>query len=103
MTPPAIALAQLWRWAGCPPFALERVHFTGGDPVLPGVFQVGTASMASIAAAGLAAAELIGLRGGGAQTVGVDARAAAATFRSERARRPVRCVKLAEALSFSMV
>ena len=64
MTTPAIALAQLWRWAGCPPFALERVRFTGGDPILPGVFQVGTASMTSIAAAGLAAAELAQLRGG---------------------------------------
>jgi crotonobetainyl-CoA:carnitine CoA-transferase CaiB-like acyl-CoA transferase len=84
MTTPAIALAQLWRWAGCEPFALERVRFTGGDPVLPGVFQVGTASMASIAAAGLAAAELARLRGGREQTVDVDARAAAATFRSER-------------------
>ncbi len=84
MTPPALALAQLWRWAGCPPFALERVRFTGGDPILPGVFQVGTASMATIAAAGLAAAELAKLRGGGDQTVSVDARAAAATFRSER-------------------
>ncbi|HEY5726163.1 MAG TPA: CoA transferase, partial [Methylomirabilota bacterium] len=81
MTTPAIALAQVWRWAGCPPFALERVRFTGGDPILPGVFQVGTASMTSIAAAGLAAAELAQLRGAGPQTVRVDARAAAASFR----------------------
>lgn len=84
MTTPAIALAQLWRWAGCEPFALERVRFHGGDPVLPGIFQVGTAAMSSIAAAGLAAAELWRLRGGGEQTVDVDGRAAAATFRSER-------------------
>ena len=34
MTSPEIALAQLWRWAGCDPFALERVRFHGGDPVL---------------------------------------------------------------------
>ena len=84
MTTPAIALAQLWRWAGCAPFALERVRFHGGDPVLPGVFQVGTAAMSSIAASALAAAELGRLRGGPEQTVDVDARAAAATFRSER-------------------
>ena len=43
MTTPAIALAQLWRWAACDPFALERVRFHGGDPILPGVFQVGAA------------------------------------------------------------
>jgi crotonobetainyl-CoA:carnitine CoA-transferase CaiB-like acyl-CoA transferase len=84
VTSPAIALAQLWRWVGCDPFALESVRFQGGDPILPGIFQAGTASMASIAASALAAAELWRLRGGGAQTVDVDARAAAATFRSER-------------------
>jgi crotonobetainyl-CoA:carnitine CoA-transferase CaiB-like acyl-CoA transferase len=84
MTTPAIALAQLWRWAACDPFALERVRFHGGDPILPGVFQVGAAAMSSIAASALAAAELWRLRGGREQTVDVDARAAAATFRSER-------------------
>ena len=84
MTSPEIALAQLWRWAGCDPFALERVRFHGGDPVLPGIFQIGTAAQASIAASGLAAAELWKLKTGREQTVDVDARAAAASFRAER-------------------
>jgi len=84
MTSPEIALAQLWRWAGCDPFALERVRFHGGDPVLPGVFQIATAAQVSIAAAGLAAAELWKLRTGREQTVDVEARAAAASFRAER-------------------
>jgi len=76
MTSPEIALAQLWRWAGCDPFALERVRFHGGDPVLPGVFQIATAAQVSIAAAGLAAAELWKLRTGREQIVDVEARAA---------------------------
>ena len=85
MTTPAIALAQLWRWAGCPPFALERVRFTGGDPVLPGVFQVGTAPRwPPSRRPGWPRPSWGELRGGGEQTVSVDARAAAATFRSER-------------------
>jgi len=84
MTSPEIALAQLWRWAGCDPFALERVRFHGGDPVLPGVFQIATAAQVSIAAAGLAAAELWKLRTGREQIVDVEARAAAASFRAER-------------------
>ena len=84
MTSPEIALAQLWRWAGCDTFALERVRFHGGDPVLPGIFQIATAAQASIAASGLAAAELWKQRTGREQTVDVDARAAAASFRAER-------------------
>jgi len=84
MTSPEIALAQLWRWAGCDPFALERVRFHGGDPVLPGVFQIAPAAQVSIAAAGLAAAELWKLRTGREQIVDVEARAAAASFRAER-------------------
>src|SRR5262245_4615294 len=87
MTSPEIALAQLWRWAGCEPFALERARFHGGDPVLPGMFQIATAAQASIAASGLAAAELWKLRTGREQTVAVDAREAAAAYRATRYRR----------------
>ncbi|TMF29178.1 MAG: hypothetical protein E6I30_13995, partial [Chloroflexi bacterium] len=70
-------LAQLWRWAGEDPAALESTRLTGGDPVLPSNFKIATAATASIAAAGLAAAELWRLRGGRRQRVAVDARAAA--------------------------
>jgi crotonobetainyl-CoA:carnitine CoA-transferase CaiB-like acyl-CoA transferase len=57
---------------------------SGSEPALPSSFRVGTAAQASIAAAGLAAAELWRLRTGRSQTVAVDMRHAAAEFRSER-------------------
>ena len=84
MTDAAAALGALWRWAGEEPRALEQATLSGGDPVLPGNFKIATAAMASIAAAGLAAAELWRLRTGRRQRVTVDARAAATAFRSER-------------------
>src|SRR5207244_5356042 len=56
----------------------------GRDPVPPGNFKIAPAATASIAAAGLAAAELWRLRGGRRQRVAVDARGASAAFRSER-------------------
>jgi crotonobetainyl-CoA:carnitine CoA-transferase CaiB-like acyl-CoA transferase len=60
------------------------VSLPESDPALPSSFRIGTAAQVSIAAAGLAAAELWRLRTGRAQTVSVDARAAAIEFRSER-------------------
>ncbi|HTO51834.1 MAG TPA: CoA transferase [Myxococcota bacterium] len=78
------ALREIWRLGGGDPAALERVTLTGRDPVLPSSFHVGEFAQATIAAAGLAAAELWKLRGGRAQRVSVDARAAAIEFRSER-------------------
>jgi crotonobetainyl-CoA:carnitine CoA-transferase CaiB-like acyl-CoA transferase len=80
---PAPVLAELWRLAGGDPVALDEVRLTGRDPVLPGRFLVGTAATATIAAAGLAAAEVWRLRSGARQTVAVDMRAAAAAFRSQ--------------------
>ena len=77
-------LAELWSWAGEDLAALEWARLTGGDPVLPSDFKIATVAAASIAAAGLAAAELWRLRSGRRQHVAVDARAAAAAFRSER-------------------
>jgi len=77
-------LREFWSLAGGDPQALERVSLTGADPVLPSSFRVGTAAQVSIAAAGLAAAELWKLRTGRAQRVSVDMRAAALEFRSER-------------------
>jgi len=57
--------------------------FTGGaDPVLPTPFRIGTAGAATIAAAGLAAAQLWRTRTGRSQQVTVDLRQAAASLRS---------------------
>lgn len=58
MSEPAGVLRDLWRLAGCDPAALEYARLTESDPVLPGTFKIGTAAAASIAASGLAAAEL---------------------------------------------
>ncbi len=84
MKPARELLAGLWSLAGGDPEPLSRVTLSGVDPVLPSSFRVGTAAQVTIAAAGLAAAELWRLRGGRAQAVSVDARAAAIEFRSER-------------------
>lgn len=83
-TPPAAALAQLWQVLGQAHDALAAVDLTGTDPVLPSSFAVGTAAQVSMAAAGLAAAELWRWRGGRRQRVAVDMRNAAIEFRSER-------------------
>ena len=77
-------VAALWRRAGLPEDALGWLRLTGGDPVLPSSFALGTAAQASLAAAGLAAALFWRLRGGEAQHVSVDMRDAAAEFVSER-------------------
>jgi len=84
VTSPREALRALWSLGGGDPAALERVALTGEDPALPSTFRVGTAAQVTIAAAGLAAAELWRLRTGRAQRLAVDMRAAALEFRSER-------------------
>jgi crotonobetainyl-CoA:carnitine CoA-transferase CaiB-like acyl-CoA transferase len=78
------ALAGLWRMAGHDDAALSQITLTSAEPVLPSSFAVGTAAQATIAAAALAAGELWRLRTGRRQRVGVDMRAAAVEFRSER-------------------
>ncbi len=83
-TTPADALAGLWSLAGADPSALSRVTLTGSDPALPSSFAVGTLAQATIAATGLAAAELHRQRTGQSQSVTVDMRHAAIEFRSER-------------------
>ena len=84
MTTNSQALGDLWRLAGGAPDALGQVRLTGTDPQLPSSFKVGTAAQVSIAAAGLAAAELWRQRSGERQTVSVDMRHAAVEFRRER-------------------
>lgn len=83
-TTPAEALAGLWRLAGLDDGALAAVELTGAEPVQPSTYAVGTAALASIAAAGLAAAEIWRARTSRMQRVCVDMRHAAAEFRSER-------------------
>ena len=77
-------LGRLWREAGQEAAALAHVDLPGAEPVLPSSFAVGTAAQASVAAAGLAAAELWRLRTGARQRVRVPLRDAAIEFRSER-------------------
>ena len=81
---PELALTRLWQLAHGEPGALARAAVTGQDPTLPSTFHVGTLAAATIAAAGLAAAECHRLRTGVAQRVDVSMRDALVAFRSER-------------------
>ncbi len=78
------ALCRLWLGAGGDRAALANVMLSGADPVLPSSFRVGTAAQVTVAAAGLAAAEIWRQRTGRVQGVSVDMRQAAIEFRSER-------------------
>jgi crotonobetainyl-CoA:carnitine CoA-transferase CaiB-like acyl-CoA transferase len=80
---PAI-LANLLGLAGLDPALARRVAFTGADPVLPSSFRIAAAAEACIAASAIAAVALGEARGLPAQDVAVDARHAAAEFRSDR-------------------
>jgi len=77
-------LAELWAHAGGDRQALDDVALRGREPALPSSFRVGAIAQATIAAAGLAAAELWRQRGGRRQSLRVDMRHAAVEFRSER-------------------
>lgn len=77
-------LQALWSAAGGDPSALSAVKLTGTGPLLPSSFAIDTAAQVSIAAAGLAAAEIWRLRSGEAQEVTVDLEHAAVECRSER-------------------
>ncbi|RQZ16240.1 CoA transferase [Burkholderia sp. Bp9031] len=81
---PELALTRLWQLAHGEPGALARAAVTGQDPTLPSTFHVGTLAAATIAAAGLAAAECHRLRTGVAQRVDVSMHDALVAFRSER-------------------
>src|SRR5690349_14008600 len=80
---PHEALRTILATAGWPDKLATAVTFTGGtDPVLPTPFRIGAAGAATVAASGLAAAELWALRTGQRQKVAVDLRQAAASLRS---------------------
>ncbi|KIZ36318.1 MULTISPECIES: CoA transferase [Rhodopseudomonas] len=84
MQSPHDLLADLWASVGGDAAALDAVTLTGAEPQLPSSFRVGAAAQVSIAAAGLAAAEIGRLRGGPSQQVAVDMRHAVVECRSER-------------------
>ena len=84
MQSPADILKGIWTSVGGDPVALERVRLTGEEPQIPSSFRVAVAGQTTIAAAGLAAAEIWRLRSGEAQDVHVDMRHAVAECRSER-------------------
>jgi crotonobetainyl-CoA:carnitine CoA-transferase CaiB-like acyl-CoA transferase len=77
-------LADLWTLAGGDLTALDDVTLTGEEPQLPSSFRVAAAAQASIAATGLAAAQIWKLRSGQSQGVTVDMRHAVVECRSER-------------------
>ncbi len=84
MQSPREILADLWALAGGDPAALDAVTLTGEEPQLPSSFRVAAAAQASIAAAGLAAAQIWKLRSRQSQDVAVDMRHAVVECRSER-------------------
>ena len=80
---PRAALRTILPVAGWSGDHAAAVTFTGGtDPVLPTPFRIGVAGAATLAAAGLAAAELWEARTGRRQQVAVDLRQATASLRS---------------------
>lgn len=84
MKTPHDILADLWTLGGGAPSALDAVTLTGTEPLLPSSFRVGAASQVTIAAAGLAAAQVWEARSGQAQSISVDMTHAAIECRSER-------------------
>src|SRR5882672_7380104 len=77
-------LGDVWTSVGGEAAALEAVRLTGEEPQLPSSFRVAAAAQASVAATGLAAAEIWKLRSGQSQQVAVDMRHAVVECRSER-------------------
>jgi crotonobetainyl-CoA:carnitine CoA-transferase CaiB-like acyl-CoA transferase len=84
MQSPREILTDLWASVGGDPSALGAVTLTGEEPQLPSSFRVAAAAQASIAATGLAAAQVWKLRSGQSQDVAVDMRHAVVECRSER-------------------
>jgi crotonobetainyl-CoA:carnitine CoA-transferase CaiB-like acyl-CoA transferase len=84
MQTPRDILADIWTSAGGEASALDTLTLTGDEPQLPSSFRVAAAAQTSIAAAGLAAAQIWKLRSGQPQDVAVDMRHATVECRSER-------------------
>ncbi len=84
MQSPREILSDIWIAAGGQPSALDALTLTGDEPQLPSSFRVAAAAQVSIAATGLAAAEIWKIRSGQPQQVAVDMRHAVVECRSER-------------------
>src|ERR1700721_3303101 len=84
MQTPREILADLWTLAGGDVAPLDAATLTGEEAPLPSSFRVAAAAQTSIAAAGLAAAQVWQLRSGQSQDVAVDMRHAVVECRSER-------------------
>src|SRR5579862_5955440 len=84
MQSPREILGDLWTLAGGESSGLDAVKLTGDEPQLPSSFRLAAAAQASIAAAGLAAAQIWKMRSGQSQNVAVDMRHAVVECRSER-------------------
>src|SRR6267378_106505 len=84
MQSPREILSDIWTSTGGDPSTLDAVKLTGDEPQLPSSFRVAAAAQASIAAAGLAAAQIWQLRSGQSQDVAVDMCHAVVECRSER-------------------
>src|SRR5690349_5454195 len=84
MQSPRQILSDIWTSIGGEASALDALTLTGDEPQLPSSFRVAAAAQVSVAATGLAAAEIWKLRPGEAQDVAVDMRHAVVECRSER-------------------
>jgi crotonobetainyl-CoA:carnitine CoA-transferase CaiB-like acyl-CoA transferase len=84
MQSPMEILTDIWTSAGGDVSALDHLTLTGEEPQLPSSFRVAAAAQASVAATGLAAAQIWKLRSGQNQDVAVDMRHAVVECRSER-------------------
>src|SRR5882672_7250967 len=90
MQTPHEILTGIWTQAGGDPSALGAVTLGGEEPQLPSSFRVAAAAQVSIAAAGLAAAQIWQLRSGQSQDVAVDMRHAVVEIYKTRDARFVR-------------
>jgi crotonobetainyl-CoA:carnitine CoA-transferase CaiB-like acyl-CoA transferase len=84
MQSPRQILHDIWTSIGGEASALDALTLTGDEPQLPSSFRVAAAAQVSVAATGLAAAEIWKMRSGEAQEVAVDMRHAVVECRSER-------------------
>ena len=78
------ALESIWHLTKESTDCLDRVILSGSEPIFSSVYKTGVASQTSIAAAGLAAAEIWKYRTDTDQTVKVDMTHSSVAFRSER-------------------
>src|SRR6266851_9091638 len=81
---PREILSDIWTSAGGDPAALDALTLTGEEPQLPSSFRVAAAAQTSVAATGLAAAQIWKWRSGQSQDVAIDIRHAVVECRSER-------------------